>query len=243
MAVDIRVIEAEQWPDYVRAAFIPFGGAATEGDIADSRIEFEPGRSIAAFDGERIVGTTSVVSLQMTVPGGAEASVAGVTTVGVQPTHRRRGILRSMMRRQLDDSRSQGYPVAALWASEPAIYQRFGYGMATRQVIARVPRAHTAWLPEAPDEGGQVRLVPSDAMFKELGPVYDRVRAGTPGMLVRNDDWWKWRFHHMDAEHHRGGFGPMFYALHEGPEGPDAYAVYRVKNEDEDGIDCGVVQV
>ena len=48
-------------------------------------------------------------------------------------------------------------------------------------------------------------------------------------MLARNDEWWKYRFHHLDSEHHRGGFGPMFYALHEGADGPDAYAVYRVK--------------
>lgn len=242
MGVDIRVIGAEQWPDYVRAAFVPFGGEATESDIRDSRIEWEPDRSIAAFDGDLIVGTTSVVSLRMTVPGGAEVSVAGVTTVGVAPTHRRRGILRSMMRRQLDDSKAQGYPVAALWASEPAIYQRFGYGMATRQASARVPRAHTAWL-TPPPAGGQVRLVPFDAAAKQLGPVYDRARPGTPGMLVRDEAWWSYRFQHLNAEHHRGGFGPMFFALHEGPEGPDAYAVYRVKSDDEDGIDQGVVQV
>jgi predicted acetyltransferase len=242
VAVDIRVIEAEQWPDYVRAAFVPFGGVATERDITDSRIEFEPGRSIAAFDGDGIVGTTSVVSLEMTVPGGAESSVAGVTTVGVSPTHRRRGILRSLMRRQLDDSHEQGYPVAALWASEPAIYQRFGYGMATRQVICRIPRSHTDWLGE-PGDPGQVRLVPFEAVPKELGPVYDGVRDQTPGMLERNDEWWAYRFRHLDAEHHRGGFGPMFYSIHEGSDGPDAYAVYRVKSEDKDGIDRGTVQV
>jgi predicted acetyltransferase len=243
VGVDIRVIAAEQWPDYVRAAFVPFGGEATESDIADSRIEWEPDRSIAAFDGDLIVGTTSVVSLRMTVPGGAEASMAGVTSVGVAPTHRRRGILRSMMRRQLDDSHAQGYPIAALWASEPAIYQRFGYGMATRQLIGRVQRAHTEWLGPAPDDPGQVRLVPPDAAAEQLGPVYDRIRTSTPGMIVRDEAWWKYRFHHMNAEHHRGGFGPMFYALHEGPEGPDAYAVHRMRSDSRDGIEGGTVQV
>ncbi len=243
MGVDIRVIEAEQWPDYVRAAFVPFGGEATDSDIADSRIEWEPDRSIAAFDGDLIVGTTSVVSLRMTVPGGAEASVAGVTTVGVAPTHRRRAILRSMMRRQLDDSRAQGYPIAALWASEPAIYQRFGYGMATRQLSGRVERAQAAWLGPASDDPGQVRLVPPDAAAKQLGPVYERIRTSTPGMLVRDEAWWAYRFHHMNAEHHRGGFGPMFYGLHEGPEGPDAYAVYRMKSDSRDGVEGGAVQV
>jgi predicted acetyltransferase len=243
VAVDIRVIEAEQWPDYVRAAFVPFGGQATERQIADSRIEFEPERSIAAFDGDLIVGTTSVVTLRMTVPGGAEALTAGVTTVGVQPTHRRRGVLRSLMRRQLDTSREQGYAIAGLWASEPAIYQRFGYGMATRQASGRVPRAHTAWRGDATGDQGRVRLITADAVPKELGPVYDRARAETPGMLERSDEWWAYRFQHLDSEHHRGDFGPLFYALHDGPDGPDAYAAYRVKTQDEDGIDRGIVQV
>jgi predicted acetyltransferase len=244
MGVEIRVIEAEQWAEFVRAVFVPFGGTPTEQDVEDTRIEFEPGRSIAAYDGDHIVGNTSVISLKMTVPGGAAVSTAGVTTVGVSPTHRRRGILRSMMRRQSDDSHDQGYAIAALWASEPPIYQRFGYGLATRQAGARIPRAYTQWLAPAPADPGQVRLIAGEAAAKELDPVYDRVRGETPGMLARNKKWWRYRFRHLDAEHHRGGFGPMFYALHEGAEGPDAYAVYRVKIDDDgDGIDRGVVQV
>jgi len=242
VAVEIRLVEAEQWPEFIRSVFVTFGGVPTERDIADSRIEFEPGRSVAAFDGDRIVGTSSMLSLRMTVPGGEETSVAGLTTVGVQPTHRRRGILRSMMRRQLDDARSHGDHVSALWASEAAIYQRFGYGMATRQLMCRVPRAHAAWLTPSDDDQGQVRFVQLEHAPKELGPIYDRARAETPGMLERPDEWWKYRFGHMDAEHHRGGFGPMFYALHEGSDGPDAYAVYRVKMDDEDGVDRGIVQ-
>jgi predicted acetyltransferase len=146
-----------------------------------------------------------------------------------------------MMRRQLDDSREQGYPIAALWASESPIYQRFGYGMATRHMAFRVPRVHTAWLADQPADG-QVRLVTSEAAPNELLPIYDRVRAETPGMLERPVAWWRYRFDHLDAEPHRGGFGPMFYALHEGPDGPDAYAAYRVKAEGEDGVDRGIVQ-
>ncbi len=243
MAVEIRGVEEEQWADFVRSAFVAFAAAPRPEDVEDSRIEYEPGRSIAAWYGDRIVGTTSVISLRMTVPGGAEVPTAGVTTVGVQPTHRRRGILRQMMRRQSDDSREQGYAIAALWASEPAIYQRFGYGMATRQAAASVPRAHTAWLPSVPAAEGQVRLITSDDAAKELGPVYDRARAETPGMLARSEEWWKYRFRHLDAEHHRGGFGPMFFALHEGADGPDAYSAYRVKFDDSDGIERGLVQV
>jgi len=242
MDFDIRMLEYDRWEDFVLAAFVSFGEHPTDQEIEDSRIEFEPGRSIAAFDGDLIVGTTSTLSLQMTVPGGGQVLVAGVTTVGVAPTHRRRGMLRAMVRRQLDVSREHGDAVAALWASEAPIYQRFGYGMATRQAMGRVSRAHSSFLRPFADPG-RVRLLPPEDATKDLAPVYDRVRARTPGMIERNRDWWGYRFRHLDAEHHRGGFGKLFYALHEGDEGPDAYAVYRVKPQEADGIDAGQLQV
>ncbi len=242
MDFDIRTLEYDRWEDFVRAAFVSFGEHPRDQDIEDSRIEFEPGRSIAAFDGDLIVGTTSTLSLQMTVPGGGQVPAAGVTTVGVAPTHRRRGMLRAMMRRQLDDSRGHGDAVTALWASEAPIYQRFGYGMATRQAMGRISRAHSAFLQPFADPG-RVRLLPLEDATKALAPVYDRVRAETPGMIERNQDWWGYLFRHLNAEHHRGGFGELFFALHEGEDGADAYAVYRVKLQEEDGIDAGQLQV
>ena len=119
---------------------------------------------------------------------------------------------------------------------------RFGYGLSTRQVRLRLPREDAAFL-NAPADGGRVRLVELDDAADALGPVYERARAETPGMLVRTPEWWVARFRHLDSEHHREGFGPLFYALHEGPDGPDAYAAYRVKLDESDGIDAGRVEV
>jgi predicted acetyltransferase len=48
------------------------------------------------------------------------------------------------MRRQLADVHERGEPVAALWASEGAIYQRFGYGRGTQR--SDRDRAAAAWL-------------------------------------------------------------------------------------------------
>ena len=101
-------------------------------------------------------GAASALTVRLTVPGG-EVGAAGVTGVGTRPDYHRRGVLRALMRRQLEDVRERGEPVAILWASEGAIYQRFGYGLAamdgffevatrrtqyTRTVPRRGPRAH-----------------------------------------------------------------------------------------------------
>ena len=72
------------------------------------------------------------------MPGGS-LPCAGVTAVGVQPTHRRRGVLRSMMDAQLRDVHERGEPIAALWASEETIYGRFGYGLASWAGELKVP--------------------------------------------------------------------------------------------------------
>jgi predicted acetyltransferase len=83
-----------------------------------ARLEF--GRTLAAFDGDTIVGGTGAFSFQMRVPG-AMAAVAGVSLVAVLPSHRRQGILSALMRRQLADVSERGEAVAVLFASESGI--------------------------------------------------------------------------------------------------------------------------
>src|SRR5207248_6676070 len=71
----------------------------------------EPSRSFLANDGSAVVGGCASFPFEMSVPGGV-ARAAGLTIVGVLPSHRRRGILRDMMRAQLDDVHRRGEPVA-----------------------------------------------------------------------------------------------------------------------------------
>src|SRR6266581_4264060 len=93
-----------------------------------ARLEF--GRTLAAFDGDTIVGGTGAFSFQMRVPG-AMAAVAGVSLVAVLPSHRRQGILSALMRRQLADVSERGEAVAELakvydlaLAERPVLYAR-----------------------------------------------------------------------------------------------------------------------
>src|SRR5689334_18703690 len=125
----LRPEEFDRWLDHLVRAFGGGPMSAEERELEKSVTEFD--RSLAAWDGDALVGTSGAFSFRMTVPGGAVVPTAGVTMVSVAATHRRRGVLTSMMRRQLDDVRSWGEPLAVLTASEPAIYGRFGYGPAT----------------------------------------------------------------------------------------------------------------
>ena len=92
--------------------------------------------------GRRSSAAPARSTFDLTVPGGP-VRTAGVTVVGVLPTHRRRGILRELMRAQLDDVHARGEPLAALWASEASIYGRYGYGLASLCGDMQIPRTHS----------------------------------------------------------------------------------------------------
>jgi predicted acetyltransferase len=183
-------------------------------------------RMHAALDDGAIVGGAGAFTFRMTVPGGAALPTAGVTIVGVLPSHRRRGILRAMMRAQLDDVHRREEPLAALWASEETIYGRYGYGLASLSLGLEIPRTHGAFRPDV-EPVGRVRLVDAPAAAELVPSVYDAVRGGTPGMFERGAAWWEHRLL-ADPPDFRFGGGPKIYAVLELDGVAQAYAMYRL---------------
>ncbi len=219
-------------PETVRSFLAPldvaFGEDQTDAEFEDWRHTLEPDRFVAAFDGEIPVAAAAAYTFRLTVPGG-DVGAAGVTAVGVEPGHRRQGILRTLMRQQLDDVHGRGEPVAILWATESAIYQRFGYGLGTLSGTFEIERGRTAWLRPGQPEG-RMRLVDQVEALATFPPVYERMRAVTPGALSRTEDWWRWGILH-DAEYGRRGAGPKFRYLYEVDGVAEGYALYRVKTD------------
>jgi predicted acetyltransferase len=226
MDVEIRPTSAEEYPVFARAVERAFSGHPTQEELDVWRMVHEPARSLAAFDGTEIVGTAGAFTLPLTVPGG-ELAMAGVTAVGVAATHRRRGILTSLMRRQLEDVRDLGEPLAGLWASEGPIYQRFGYGLATFACNLKIDRHRSAfyWPVEQP---GRLRLIEKEEALALFPAVYERARKAQPGALVRNRTWWEHLL--VDLKEWRDGFSALFFLLHETADGPNGYATYRVNH-------------
>jgi predicted acetyltransferase len=187
------------------------------------RVTFEFDRSLAAFDGTRPVGTACAYSFQMTVPG-ATVPVAGVSAVSVLPTYRRQGILSSLMRRQLADIGAGQEAIAALFASEPGIYGRFGYGVASMHARFTIRRGEGRM--PSPGQGGAVRLRTAGPDQAELAKVYEQAVAGRPGMLVRDDRWWYAAL--LDPAYWREGSTPLRCVIAEDDAGPRGYALFSV---------------
>lgn len=200
----------------------------------------EPSRAFAAREDGVVVGGCGSFPFEMTVPGGV-VRTAGLSVVGVMPTHRRRGILRRMMRAQLDDTRRRAEPVAALWASEDTIYGQFGYGQASFCGDIDVPKSAAAFA--RPHQArGTLRILGEDEALAPIAEVYDRVRIAQPGMLARSADWWRLR-RLADPENRRQGGGELNRAVLYHDARPAGYALYRIHQQFESGVTAGHLQV
>ena len=218
----------------------PLTGEDRERDVA--RIEFD--RTLAAFDGPVQVGTAGAYSFQLTVPGSRTLPAAGVTWVAVLPSHRRRGVLTSLMRRQLADIRERGEPVAVLWASEATIYPRYGYGRAMWHADLTLYRGEGALARQVPVDGGlRLRIAEPAAVRPELAKVYEAVLASRPGFIARNEAWWQSAV--FDPVDERQGASPLHCVLAEDDGGPRGYALYSGVNswDAETALPDGVVTV
>jgi predicted acetyltransferase len=240
MSVEVRPPAAEELRDALAVAEAAFGGELEEHDWQRHQKLMPPSRALGAFDGGRPVGLAAAYAFDLSIPGG-ELPCAGVTWVGVLPSHRRRGILRDFMRRQLADVHAWGEPIAALWASESSIYGRFGYGMATTGTPAKSQVQRFA-LRDGAGEGATVRLVDAAEALALFPPVYDRLRSTRAGMLSRDETWWT-ELRLADPKEWRHGASQKFYAVAERDGVAEGFALYRVKSEWEDGFSKSEVKV
>jgi predicted acetyltransferase len=241
MAFDVRPVQDLQ---EFSAAFFAIGqyfGATTEEDRMQRWIDLLGlDRMHAALSNGEIVGGAAAFTFNMTVPGG-DVPTAGVSVVGVYPTHRRRGILRALMRAQLDDVRERREPMAALWASEEPIYGRFGYGVAGFCGEIALPHEYTTFARPVEPEGTLRFLEPAEVL-EAIPPVFERIRLDWPGMFSRNRLWWEQR-EIEDPEDRRNGAGPKRWIAYEQDGSIEGFAVYRHRPEWEHGSTIGELRV
>jgi predicted acetyltransferase len=227
--------------DWIKPANAAFGEALSPEAFEQGSRLIEPDRLIGAKDGDRWVATAAAYSFRLTVPGDREIGAPGLTDVSVAPSHRRRGILRAMMTWVLDQAVERGEPVAILWASESAIYQRFGYGIGTLQSAFHIERTRIRFIrPVEPI--GRMRIVDRDEALTLIPPVYEAIRRRTPGAVSRNEGRWANDLL-FDAEWMQRGNGAKFIAILEVDGEVRGYVLYRVLNQWDDRGPDNVVLV
>jgi predicted acetyltransferase len=240
--VDIRSITAEDAHLFRSRVYQAFGRDVGSDEAAAERFDaiFDFDRTLAAFDGDDIVGTCAAFPLGLTVPGGVEVAMGGTTVVTVRPTHRRQGVLRALIGHHFDDIAERGEPLAGLWASEGSIYGRFGYGPASNLYDARIHAQGVRFEGEA--HRGVPRLVDAEEAGTLFRRIYEQARLRRAGMLTRNDAWWEHRVL-ADSESWREGKSEHRYIVYEEEGEPTGYAMYRQKGKWDDQLPDGVVSV
>ncbi len=231
--------EAAAW--YAGRAAWPPQVPATESDM-DRHVEDVQSdwyRPQAAFVDGRIAGASGIVSVQLTIPGGRQVALGGVTSTGVLPTHRRRGLLRGIMTAMLEDCRERGELLAGLSASEATIYGRYGFGPATFQHRWELRRADAVWR-DRPEDSGSLDLVDASAVAEAWARLHDRVRARRVGEISALPGKWAGL---AKAGLPADGTGPAHHVLHRDAAGEvDGAAVFRLPWSPDPGA-AGELQV
>ena len=216
------------------------------GDEFDKRIERWlrewPEQTWGYQDNGRWVATLCTEPRVLTVPGPGvttrDLDVDSLTTVTVAATHRRRGLLTSMMRDSLRHAKDRGLPLSVLIAAEWPIYGRFGYAPAVLDNgYVYHPRRPLAGLP-APKPGSVRQVEPAD-IVDVAADIFERARTLRAGQMDRRGSWW--------ARALNVGFEPVakqpHWFLHEGSDGPDGVLAWKVSRDFELTGEMGAIEV
>lgn len=235
MSIEFRTATADDAEAIFRSDGRAFGFIWTEEQQQERIASLPFERFQLALDGAEVVAVAGAMPFDMTMPGGATVPACGVTWVGVQATHRRRGLLTELMGRVHADALSRGEPVSILHASEAVIYGRFGYGVTTLERAVRIDRARTRWRAERPAAGAARYADGPDARRRQEA-LWERGRRQRPGELSREPALWE--LIHALRSRPAGSASASFHLEHH-----DGYAVYRVSEKWEDGHPLSTLEV
>jgi predicted acetyltransferase len=228
--VEIRPVTAEERVALARtfSRAMSFPLPTDERLIEHDAATFEYPRSLGAFEGDQVVASAHSHLFDLSLPGGGSIAAAGVTMVGVAATHRRRGLLTSLMRKQLSEARERGEPIAILLASESVIYGRFGYGLASTSADLEIDARRSAFARHL-RSAGSLSFIDEEAADKILPGLHERARRLHPGDVERQQAWWDgWRIRRKPGE--------TSIVIHESGGQVDGYVQYAIQSEWDRGL-------
>ena len=140
LSIEISQVPEASLRDWVDTVGVAFAEHSSEEQWALDRALTEPDRVLGAYEATISSGGATANSIQLTVPGGSVAA-AGVSAVGVLPTHRRQGVLAAThgppVARRTRARRAGGDPVGVRGGHLPAF--RLWPGDAHRRHRHRTP--------------------------------------------------------------------------------------------------------
>ncbi len=154
-------------------------------------VPINPEWTLCAFEDGKLATSHGSWPLTMRF-NGPGVPVAGVTMVGTLPIYRRRGNLRKIITRHFESLHENGGPaIAVLYASQAAIYQRYGYGIVSTRNTYRVEPRYLQFACPIAVPGTFRELHDTDEDFGQLVDLYRRFRSDRIGYSHRGRVMWK----------------------------------------------------
>jgi len=185
MGVEIRAAISEEMEEFQRVFHTSL--LMPPRPPAENRIS--PEWTLCAFEDGKLATAYAALPLTMQV-NGEGIPVAGVTNVGTLPIYRRRGYLRQISNTHFELLHERGeQPIAILYATQAAIYQRYGYAIVSTHNSYSVEPRHLEFSTAQPFSG-TFREVGDDEL-ELLDDLYRRFRAGKTGYIHRDRSRWE----------------------------------------------------
>jgi predicted acetyltransferase len=253
---EIHVVRATDAERYLASdLLIWFSESPSEGAAAAALLGVPEHQRFAAelpggdVDPRTHPGIYGVRPMELSVPDGEGTGrlvpVAGLTWVGVHPDHRRRGVLTAMMRHHFEQTRSEGVHLSALHASEPAIYGRHGYGLASLELAVDLGRGTTFAAPHLEDEAAslatRVTSLSDEGMAERRRACELSVAPSCVGAIVGNPGFFVDLCHISPESLHNKEVPRVVFATRDGQD--VGYALFRRTHKWDNARPSAVVDV
>jgi predicted acetyltransferase len=232
--IEVRPVAAGEIECFLDVFDAAWGFARDDGRRRHTAAIVAAESPFGAFAGGGMAGTVMSFAMELTAPGQVQVPMAGVSYVAVHPLRRRRGVLRALMRSQLDDLHARGVPLAGLGASEAGIYGRFGYGPATWDSSWRLARGAARGLADG-DDGCHLEMIDAPTARELLPAAHEQARQGQVGD-VRT---YPGRWHYLAGD--GAPPGTQFLLCRDDGGRPSGYAIYQIQREERYSAHASVI--
>ena len=235
---EIRHVQPDEilpWLRAMRSTLLANPAAGGEQTLPWWREIWNPERAFGGYADGRCVATLRTFPTTLSIPSGpgAERSVLptdALTQVTVAGSHRRRGLLRQMLTRSLQDAKDRGEVFSLLRAAEWTIYGRFGYWPA---VMGSNYRILSGKRPQIRPPRGVVDIIGIDPeqLPEPASDVHRRARLQRAGQIDRTAADWKRRLG-LNGLRPPGIREPVCVVARNADGAVDGYALWRANEGD-----------
>ncbi len=226
MAIEVRPARPEEMDDFKRVATCSLL-MPPEIALPEAVDAVRPEWTLCAFEQGELITSYAWWPLKIRF-NGTSCPAAGVTYVGTNPVHRRRGCLRKIISRHFEIMHEEGkQSVAVLHASRASIYHRYGYAVISFQNAYSFEPRNLVFAGPVTGDCGKLREL-ADGETEVLKDVYRQFCSERTGYIHRARPTWDAGVLAPPPEN-----GALFKIVYEENQIPLGYVIYAVRPEKE----------